>query len=29
MQGYSDTTISSIVVDSAKTTTVPTVTLHK
>jgi len=29
MQGYSDTTISNIVVDSAKTTTVPTVTLHK
>jgi Domain of unknown function (DUF4382) len=29
MQGYSDTTISNIVVDSAKTTGVPTVTLHK
>ena len=29
MRGYSDTTISSIVVDSAKTTTVPTITLHK
>lgn len=29
MQGYSDTTISNIVVDSAKTTNVPTVTLHK
>jgi len=29
MRGYSDTTISNIVVDSAKTTNVPTVTLHK
>jgi hypothetical protein len=27
--GYQDTTISNIVVDSAKTTQVPTITLHK
>jgi hypothetical protein len=29
MNGYQDTTISSIAVDSMKTVTIPTITLHK